>query len=157
MTPSKKSKHQEQNLPIEKSPAGFERIKRKAETYLNDTVKATELLRKASAKAAKRKGALEGVWHDLLDLFRLLRAWIKGEYRGVSWQTMLLVTTSILYFVIPLDVVPDFIAMFGFLDDVAIISFVLRQVRNELDEFLDWEKQLIEDHADRQDQVDDKP
>ena len=153
---TKKSKNNQHKLPIEKSPAGFERIKRKAETYLNDSVKATELLRKAGEKAAKRKGALEGVWHDLLDLFRLLRAWIKGEYQGVSWQTMLLVTTSILYFVIPLDVVPDFIAMFGFLDDVAIISFVLRQVRNELDEFLDWEKKLIEDQTDPEDQVDEK-
>ena len=154
---TKKSKNNQHKLPIEKSPAGFERIKRKAETYLNDTAKATELLRKAVEKAAKRKGALEGVWHDLLDLFRLLRAWIEGEYQGVSWQTMLLVTTSILYFVIPLDVVPDFIAMFGFLDDVAIIGFVLRQVRNELDEFLDWEKKLIEDQTDPEDQVDEKP
>lgn len=118
---------------------GFRGAKRKAHVYLENRDKAAELLRRATHKARQRKAALEGVWEDLMALFRLLKAWISGDYKGVSWQTILLVLTAVLYFVMPLDVIPDFIAMLGFLDDAAIIAYVVRVIKEELDTFLQWE------------------
>ncbi|HJN51512.1 MAG: YkvA family protein [Pseudomonadales bacterium] len=123
----------------QKAPVGFRTAKRKAQAYLENREKAAALLRKASEKATQKKAALEGVWEDLMALFRLLKAWIGGDYQGVSWQTILLVLTAVLYFVVPLDVIPDFIAMLGFFDDAAIIAYVVHAIKEELDAFLKWE------------------
>jgi len=130
-----------------KAPAGFRRAKRKAQFYLENRDKAAELLQKASQKAMQKKAALEGVWEDLMALFRLLKAWISGDYKGVSWQTILLVLTAVLYFVVPVDVIPDFIIMLGFFDDAAIIAYVIHSIKEELDSFLQWEVEADEDSA----------
>ena len=126
----------------EQVPAGFRRAMKKAEVYLNDKEKAAELLRKAREKALEKQGALAGVWQDLLTLFRLLKTWITGEYEGVTWQSILLVITAVLYFVMPFDVIPDFIAVFGFFDDAAIIAYIVSRLRQELDTFTEWEESI---------------
>ena len=123
-----------------KPPAGFRGARRRAQRYLENRDQAAELLRKASEKAIQKKSALKNVWEDLMALFRLLKAWISGDYRGVTWQTILLVLTAVLYFVMPLDVIPDFIAMLGFIDDAAIIAYVVNAIRDELNAFMQWEK-----------------
>ncbi|MEX2488131.1 MAG: YkvA family protein, partial [Pseudomonadales bacterium] len=88
----------------------------------------------------RKKSALGDAWNDLMRLFRLMRAWRSGEYPGVSWRTLLLVMTAIIYFVMPFDVIPDFIAIFGFLDDATVIAFVMSKVRDELEAFTQWEE-----------------
>jgi uncharacterized membrane protein YkvA (DUF1232 family) len=121
-------------------PTGFYRTRRRARNYLNDRSKASNLLAKASAKASGSRSSLAGVWDDLMLLFRFLGTWITGSYRDVSVNTMLLVITAILYFVMPLDVIPDFTLGIGFMDDVALIMFVLHSIKAELDKFVSWEK-----------------
>jgi|TARA_Y100000310_G_scaffold233981_3_gene236873 uncharacterized membrane protein YkvA (DUF1232 family) len=148
-----------------KAPVGFRATKRRAQIYLENRDKAAALLRKATEKAKQKQAALEEVWDDLMALFRLLKAWISRDYKGVSWQTILLVLTAVLYFVIPLDVVPDFIAMLGFFDDAAIIAYVIHAIREELDAFLQWEvsgeapaaTQQITDEREPDDEPDDEP
>ena len=124
---------------LERPPAGFERVRKRAANLIGNPEKLRALLRRASEKAREKRGLLEGVWSDLMALLRLLRAWVTGEYKGVTWQTMLLVTTAILYFVMPLDVIPDFLAGWGFLDDAAVIGYVVRAIRGELERFYEWE------------------
>lgn len=121
------------------APRGFETARRQASEILKDERRTSELLDRAAAKADKRKGALGEVWDDLRRLFRLLRAWSSGEYPGVSWKTVLLVTTAILYFVMPFDVIPDFLAVIGLLDDATVIGFVVAKIRDELQAFAEWE------------------
>jgi len=123
----------------ERPPAGFERVKKRAAALIENPAGLRALLRRAGEKAKEKRSLLEGVWSDLMALLRLLRAWVTGEYKGVTWQTMLLVTTAILYFVMPLDVIPDFLAGWGFLDDAAVIGYVIRAIRGELERFLSWE------------------
>ncbi|MBD3647257.1 MAG: DUF1232 domain-containing protein [Pseudomonadales bacterium] len=121
------------------APRGFEAARRQAGEILKDERRTSELLDKAAAKADRKKGALGEAWNDLRRLFRLLSAWSSGEYRGVRWQTILLVTTAILYFVMPFDVIPDFLAIIGLLDDATIIGFVAAKIRDELQAFSEWE------------------
>jgi uncharacterized membrane protein YkvA (DUF1232 family) len=120
-------------------PTGFHGARKKAESYLQDKEKAADLLRKARLKASRMPGALAGVWEDLQTLFRMLKTWISGDYPGASWQTILLVVTAILYFVMPLDVIPDFIAALGFLDDAAVIAYIINSIKEELVTFKEWE------------------
>lgn len=75
---------------------------------------------------------------------RLGKAYANGQYRHVPWKTMLAVTSSILYFVNPLDLVPDVLPLTGFTDDFTILVWVYNSVTTEIDKFLAWERSLNE-------------
>jgi len=126
--------------PTEEERKQFGKEKRRAKEYVNDTQKAAELVREAIEKANRNKGALKKLWSKLSTLFRLVKAWGKGEYKDVSTKTIIWVIAAIIYFVNPFDVVPDFITGVGYLDDAAIILFVINSVSHDLDKFLKWER-----------------
>jgi uncharacterized membrane protein YkvA (DUF1232 family) len=46
---------------------------------------------------------------------------------------------AIIYFVNPFDLIPDFIPVIGYLDDVAVIALAVASIHNDLDDFRAWE------------------
>ncbi|MFP7295899.1 YkvA family protein [Neobacillus niacini] len=111
-----------------------------AHSYLDNPKKTEGLLKKAILKAKNNKGTLGEAWEKLQLFFELVQAYSKGEYRKVSPATILTVIGTILYFVSPVDVVPDFLIGLGILDDAAVITFALNKLSTEIDEFKDWKK-----------------
>jgi uncharacterized membrane protein YkvA (DUF1232 family) len=114
----------------------------KAEDYLRDPDKSKKLLDEALKKAEakeEKKGPLAEVWNNLNALFRLLRAYIRRDYTRIPWGSIVLVVVAIIYFVSPFDLIPDWIPVAGFIDDAAVIAFVLKQINTDLNQFLQWE------------------
>jgi len=126
--------------PTEEERKQFGREKRRAREYVNDRQKAAQLIKEAIEKANRNKGALKKLLDQLKALFRLSGAWVKGEYTEVSLKTILWVIAAIIYFVNPFDVIPDFLPGVGYVDDAAIIFFVINSIRRDLDKFLEWER-----------------
>jgi uncharacterized membrane protein YkvA (DUF1232 family) len=48
---------------------------------------------------------------------------------------------GLIYFVLPLDIFPDFIPLLGFFDDAAVIAYIVRTIQQDLDAFTDWERE----------------
>ena len=118
----------------------FARMKNKAAEYLNNPEKLNELIDKAKNKAeSKKQGPLKEVLDSLMALFRLLRAYAKREYVEVPWQSLLLIAATILYFLIPTDLIPDWIIGLGFIDDAALIGWTMNTVKTDIDGFREWE------------------
>lgn len=69
----------------------------------------------------------------------MVRAYVKGEYRDLSAETLVLIVAALLYLVSPLDLIPDMLPG-GFVDDAAVIAFVISMVRDELEGFRRWEE-----------------
>lgn len=114
----------------------------KAEDYLRDPDKSKKLLEEALKKAdekEEKKGPLQDVWNSLQALFRLFQAYLHHDYTRIPWGSIVLVVVAIIYFVSPFDLLPDWIPLAGFVDDAAVIGFVLKQINNDLDNFLKWE------------------
>lgn len=122
-----------------KKPHGFERAKRKAESYVKDKQKTKKLVQDAFEKAKKNKGNLSKIWDELQALIRLIKAWLSGKYK-TPWKTILFSIAALIYFVNPLDFIPDIIPLFGFLDDATFIAFVIKSIRTDIHKFLNWEK-----------------
>ncbi len=73
-------------------------------------------------------------------LGRLLRAYAQGEYRAVPWKSLLLVVAAILYFINPIDLLPDLMPVVGLTDDLAVLFMVYKSIGADIDNFLMWEK-----------------
>ncbi|WXL27785.1 DUF1232 domain-containing protein [Ectopseudomonas mendocina] len=91
--------------------------------------------------ARKREGLGSG-FTDIKEHLKLFQslcvAWIKGEYRAIKPQAFLSVIAALLYFVSPLDAVPDWLLGVGFVDDLAVLAWVLKKWSGELSAFKQW-------------------
>lgn len=95
------------------------------------------VIEQAGRKLAATGGvrSLEPVVEELRTMLELLRAWAGGTYTGVASANLLLIVGAVVYFLMPADLVPDFILGLGFVDDVAVITRVVGAVREELARF----------------------
>lgn len=128
----------------EKKPLGFNSAKKSAAKILDNNERLKSLLKKAKEKAKQNNDQLKGVWSDFQTLLRFLKAWKRKKYREIPWRTVLYAAAAALYFVNPLDVIPDFIPFTGLLDDLTVITFVLNAIHNDLEKFSEWENQAKE-------------
>lgn len=107
---------------------------------LDSPDKLSKMLTKAQNKVAKHKSGRIGELMDLiLACFRLLKCYATGEYRDISFESLALILASIIYFVMPFDVLPDFLVGMGLLDDAALLGWMLRSVADDIKRFIDWE------------------
>lgn len=111
-----------------------------AEEYASDKGKTKYLLDEAIRKSQRYKGLLKKCLDDLTALIRLVRAYINGEYKDVSWETIILSIAAIIYFINPIDLIPDFIPGIGFIDDAAVIAFTITAIHKDVDKFKEWER-----------------
>jgi len=123
-----------------KRPWLFDKFVSRAGDIVDGNQDIPSLLSRAREKAERKSRAFSAALEILLAFIRLVTAWIKGEYRDVSPKTIVLLIAAIIYFLNPLDAVPDFLPLIGFGDDVVFIFYVLGMIKEELDRFLEWEK-----------------
>jgi uncharacterized membrane protein YkvA (DUF1232 family) len=76
----------------------------------------------------------------LNELGRLLTAYARGRYTAVPTRSLLSVAAALVYFLNPLDLVPDALPALGLTDDFAILSWVYHNLSAELNSFRDWER-----------------
>ena len=73
-------------------------------------------------------------------LGRLTKAYATGRYRDIPWKSLLVVLAAFLYFINPIDLVPDAIPVLGLSDDFSVLLWVYNSIKMEVDKFLIWEK-----------------
>jgi uncharacterized membrane protein YkvA (DUF1232 family) len=88
-------------------------------------------------------GSRHGLLADLAATWRLVRAYLRGDYREVRLRSLLSVLAGLLYFLSPVDLIPDLFVVIGFTDDVVVLALVFRVVRQELAGFRAWEWQHV--------------
>ena len=75
---------------------------------------------------------------DLADFIEMLRCSVRGEYQDLAKTAIGIVAGALLYFVAPLDLLPDLLPAAGFIDDFAVIAFAVNAVRKEIEHFRLW-------------------
>jgi uncharacterized membrane protein YkvA (DUF1232 family) len=63
---------------------------------------------------------------DIKALFRYMRD------ADVAWYRKAIVVAALVYFISPIDAVPDFIPLVGYLDDLGVIAATLKYLGHEL-------------------------
>ncbi len=113
----------------------------KAKEYLANPERISVLAQKLKTKMQRQRvyDAVSEVWDMLHCFLRLLNAYVKGRYRKVPVQSLLMMIACLIYFAMVVDLVPDFITGLGLLDDVALIKWTWDAVKNDIEAFRQWE------------------
>ena len=118
----------------------FREATSKAESYANDPERLRKLFEDATKKSRSiPKGPFAETWAYLMAMLRLIRAYYTGAYREIPWQSLVLIIIAVIYFVSPIDLIPDWIPVIGLIDDAFVVGLVLKSVKDDLDAFMEWE------------------
>ena len=127
---------------MSEQPRGFSRFLARAGDVVGSPARLQKVAKQATAKMLQRGGAsLASAQEQLRTLVDLGSAYVQGDYREILATTLVSVVAALLYFIAPLDALPDFLFGWGLLDDAAVISYVSAQVRTELEAFKQWRDQ----------------
>ena len=125
-----------------KPPARFEEFQRRAQQLLSEPSRVKSLVTQANKKLVRASG---GRVNDMIGQIKLaialVRAWLAGDYQQVSNKTLAILVAALLYFVVPFDVIPDFLFGWGLLDDAAVLGYVFTQLHVEIEAFKVWQGQ----------------
>lgn len=109
----------------------------KAEEVLKDKEKSDDLLERLEAKL-KTIPKIGGKLSYIPTFVQLLKKYFSKEYTMVPIGTVIAITSALLYFINPLDLIPDAIPGIGYLDDAGVIAICLPLVKDDIDEFIKW-------------------
>ncbi len=77
--------------------------------------------------------------HYIVLFSQMIKAYVQGTYRKLPAIALAKIAAVLIYFISPFDFIPDVLPIIGFTDDLALVLWVGKSIKNELDEF---EKQL---------------
>ncbi|CAN5379622.1 hypothetical protein BH09BAC3_BH09BAC3_13550 [soil metagenome] len=91
----------------------------------------------------RKQLSISGIKDKLETLGRLVNSYAKGHYREISVKTLLKVLAALIYFLNPIDLIPDAIFGVGLVDDLAVLTWVFGSAKDELNKFIEWEKSKL--------------
>lgn len=116
-----------------------DRFERKAEKIIDNVEYTHKLINEAMEKADRVTGGpAEDVWANLLLFFDLIKDWVTGRYKNIPGGSIIMILASVLYFLSPFDIIPDFIPGLGYIDDLAVVSYTFKQIQADIDKYLVW-------------------
>lgn len=117
----------------------FNSTKKQAESALKDKTKTLHIL----DDAMKKMGELPMIgdaFKDIPTLCDIVRDYVKGNYKEVPVGSIIAALAALIYFVSPIDAIPDFIPVVGYLDDVTVIAVALQFIHSDLEEYRKWKE-----------------
>lgn len=120
----------------------FERARKRAVEILNNQERIKSLLIQSREKLSRLD--IDNLNHSKLfervSLFiRMVKSHIRGDYR-VHWQSIVIVVAALVYFVTPIDLIPDLVPITGYVDDLSILLWVNGTLQKEINAFKLWEQ-----------------
>lgn len=123
----------------------FKNLVEKAKYFIQNPEKINEVITEAYNKATNESGnrTIKEMWGKLLTLFRMVKAHFNGSYTELGQTKVMMGIGIVLYFILPFDVVPDFIPLVGYMDDASLLAWFIKTYAKEVDKFQKWESNNI--------------
>ncbi|HRH57941.1 MAG TPA: YkvA family protein [Chitinophagales bacterium] len=119
----------------------FDDLYKQAERIISSDTKVSKLLDEVFLKIGEATESFYKTQDNIIALTRMVRSWAKGDYKNISTSSIIAVVAALIYFVNPLDLIPDFIPIIGQIDDIFIIGYLIKTVNKEIERFMAWEKE----------------
>lgn len=113
----------------------------KAESTKLVESKDKEKIRKILLEAAEKVNsfpALGPIAEEVILLIQMIWDVLSGKYKEVPMGTIIGVVACIIYFVSPIDVIPDVVPVAGQLDDVAVVTWAVKSCHDDIVKYKRW-------------------
>ena len=120
----------------------FKKYTDKASALLSDNQKVQELLASVREKiqsVIESNDKLKEFVEQINVMIRMIKAQYTGQYKEFPWKSIVMITGALIYFITPLDFIPDFIPALGLTDDAAVVYWVYRNILDDVEKFREWE------------------
>lgn len=125
------------NRIAEKIADEFEKYKKKAVELLKSAEAMEDLLMRVDKKFKKIPKVGEKLSY-IPELMLMVRSYITKEYTDISSIEIIAIIAALLYFVSPIDLIPDGIPGVGFLDDALVAGIVVKWCEEDLEKYMKW-------------------
>jgi len=115
-----------------------EELKKSARNVTEDDLKKVLERRDEIEEKFKSNGPLGRFVADLKLLFSVIQDYIKGEYRTIPFWSIAAIVAALLYVFSPVDLIPDFIPVVGYVDDALVVAACLAMVEQDLHTYKEW-------------------
>ena len=112
----------------------------KAQVVLEDKDKLERLLQRTEKKL-KIVPVAGSILAMVPTMVSLIRNYIKKEYKDIPVGTIIAVTSALIYFISPVDIIPDVLPGVGYVDDAAVFTACIKLVASDLDEYKKWREE----------------
>jgi uncharacterized membrane protein YkvA (DUF1232 family) len=111
--------------------------------YIKHPDKFTDKINEIYSKATndeQRKSISEFV-AKIKSLYRMVKMGWNGEYTGIPKARLVMGGLALAYLVSPVDIIPDALPFIGFIDEAALLIWLVKQANDEVVKFEQWEQQ----------------
>lgn len=126
--------------------AVFNSFINRATKLLGSPFKIVTILNETANKLAdeeSKDNKFKQLFEVALTMVRLVRNYASGEYRDIKNSTIISGLAVLLYVLSPIDLIPDFIPVAGFLDDLSLVSWFVGKFQGEILRFREWERRVV--------------
>ena len=102
-----------------------------------------EKVRKNGSIAEEKSSRLGDQFESFKLTWGLLQDYWAGNYKNVPWKLLASIGFATAYLISPLDIIPDFLPVLGFVDDATVFALLISSFQSELDDYKEWKKQQM--------------
>ena len=97
-------------------------------------------------KIDKAYPALKSALKNVRVLYSLFKDTVDGKYK-LPPASLAMIGSGLLYFILPTDLIPDFIPVIGYLDDLAVLTTIMNMLNTEIREYRAWRNPGNKNHS----------
>ncbi len=121
----------------------FQKAKKEAENvYVNSQSKSFNLLSTVSKLLSdpRVRRDVGGFFGNISLFIEMVKEYFQGNYREIPVKTITSIIAALIYLASPVDAIPDFIVVIGFVDDISVIAYVFRALNEDIESFKNWKE-----------------
>ena len=123
----------------------YEKSKEEAKEIVVSEEKTQGLLEKALSLCNRlsRIPQIGVIFEDIPLLCMCVNDYVKKRYREIPLASVLSIVGALAYLINPMDIIPDYIPLIGYLDDALVFRIALGAVHNDLAAYKEWKGSAI--------------
>lgn len=129
------AKEKAKNFDVSKAKEGIKKCANTAKNLINNNEKLNQFLDKAEAFLSKSSSK---ELRKAATIISMVRDYASGAYTEIPINAIIGLVASLVYMVIPTDIIPDIIPVAGMVDDIGVVMVAIKSFDKDIDNYIAW-------------------